>query len=197
MSVYHNGKDVTSVFNELFNQNVGSRLLTYNMLLKYTDELSLSAGKQSFTLNYSVTDGIYPTREVTFTFTMNSEIPNIECSLATGKTTTKGFTISFNPGIIYEQVGEAKIYVNDNLIYTITENSPSGVLSLEITEKQYGAGDYYVRLETASGQVISSFKAVIKEPLNAWAIVIIVVVSVIVITIVVTIILLRRKMRIR
>ena len=197
VSVLHGDRDITNIFNEMFNQNTSGRLLTYNMLLDYQDELNISSGKQVFTITYRVEDEIYPAREVSFTFTMNNEIPNIYCSLAPNETTTSGFTISFNPGIIYEQVGEALIYVNDSLIYSINETSPLTVLSLEITEEQYGAGDYYVRLQTASGQVISSFKAVIKEPLNAWAIVIIVVVSVIVVAIIVTIILLRRKMRIR
>ena len=197
VSVLHGDRDITRIFNEMFNQNTSGRLLTYNMLLDYQEELNISSGKQVFTITYRVVDEIYPAREVNFSFTMNNEIPNIYCSLESGETTTSGFTISFNPGIIYEQVGEALIYVNDSLIYSINENSPLAVLSLEITEAQYGAGDYYVRLETASGQVITSFKAVIREPLNAWAIVIIVVVSVIVVAIIVTIILLRRKMRIR
>ena len=197
IQVLHGETDITELFNSLFNPNSSGRLLTYNMLLDHQEELNISSGKQLFTITYRVDDGVYPIREVSFSFTMNNEIPNIYCSLESGETTTSGFTISFNPGIIYEQAGESLIYVNDSLIYTINSTSPLSVLSLEISEAQYGAGDYYVRLVSASGQVITSFKAVIKEPLNTWAIVIIVVVSVIVIAIIVTIILLRRKMRIR
>ena len=58
-------------------------------------------------------------------------------------------------------------------------------------------GDYYVKLETSSGTVLTSFKVTLREPLNVWAIIIIVVVVAIVITVTVVIIVLRNKMRIR
>ena len=144
-----------------------------------------------------VSDGIYPDREVTFSFTINNEMPNIECSLASGESTTDGFTIRYNPGIIYEQVGDSLLYINDMLIMTIDENSPTELRQTEITEENNGAGDYYIRLMSSSGNVILSFKVEIKEPLNVWAIVIIVVVSVIVIAVITIIIVLRTRMRIR
>ena len=79
----------------------------------------------------------------------------------------------------------------------INSESANELLTREFTEKEYGAGDYYIRLLSSSGNVITSFKVEIKEPLNAWAIVIIVVVTVLVVGVVTTIIVLRTKMRIR
>ena len=191
------GLDVTDAFKQLINVNNSSMLLTYDMLVANADKLGISSGKQSFTMTYVVEDEVYPTRVVTFTFTMNNEQPTIECSLAPGESSSKNFSLSFNPGIIYQQIGDAYLFINDTLVYTVDENSGVGVVEATFSEKDYGAGNYYVRLQSASGQVITSFKVTLKEPLNSWAIIIIVVVTVVVVAIVVSIILLRRKMRIR
>ena len=193
------GTDITTNFLNMLNINSGTdgMLLTYDKMIANSGQLGISSGKQKFTLTYMVSDGIYPDREVTFSFTINNEMPNIECSLASGESTTDGFTIRYNPGIIYEQVGDSLLYINDMLIMTIDENSPTELRQTEITEENNGAGDYYIRLISSSGNVILSFKVEIKEPLNVWAIVIIVVVSVVVIAVITIIIVLRTRMRIR
>ena len=107
------------------------------------------------------------------------------------------FSITFNPGIIFQQVGEAVICVNGQEIYRINEKSVREPIQKSFSEKVNGAGDYYITIQSLSGDMISAFKVTIKEPLNASAIIIIVVVSVVVIGIVVTFIVLRTKMRIR
>ena len=193
------GRDVTDTFLNMLNMNssVNGMLLTYDKLMENSAELGIASGKQTFTMTYVVDDGIYPRREITFLFTMNNETPNIECSLPTGETTTDGFTITFNPGIIYDQVGDSYLYINDILVTEINENSAVEQMQYTITESENGAGDYYIRLESSSGNVILSFKSVIKEPLNVWAIIIIVVVVAVVITVVTVIIVLRTRMRIR
>lgn len=193
------GTDITSNFLSVLNINTGTNglLLTYDKMIENSALLGVSSGKQMFTLTYLVSDGIYPDREVTFSFTINNEIPNIECSLDPGESSTDGFTIRYNPGIIYDQVGDAMLYINNRLIATISSNSPTELMQTEITEERDGAGEYYIRLISSSGNVILSYKVEIKEPLNVWAIVIIVVVSVIVIAVVTTIIILRTRMRIR
>ncbi len=201
-----NGKDITAQFIKVLNnnnveENPDGRLLTYDEIMLKSQELGIMAGKQTFTLTYSVKDGIYPMQEVTIAFTMNNEVPRINSSIAPGKSTTKGFNITFNPGIIYEQVGEAYLYVTvngkDTLIGRINENSAMEMSKIEILEKTHGAGDYYIKLQSSSGNIISSFKVVVKEPLNVWAIIVIVVVATAVISVTVTIIVLRNKMRIR
>lgn len=193
-----NGDVITTEFLALINPQTSlGRLLTYETVLENADLLHIIAGKQKFFVTYKVEDGIYPTRQVGFAFTMNNEIPTIECSIELGKTTTKGFDITFNPGMIYEQVGDAYIYINDTIVCTIDENSGLEQKQYSIDQKTDGAGDYYVKLVGSSGAVITSFKVVVKEPLNVWAIIIIVVVSIIVIGVIVTIFVLRNKMRIR
>lgn len=196
--VNQEGLDITDRFLRLINpQSENGRLLTYQTLMDNADELGISAGKQSFAITYQVADGIYPARSVEFVLTMNDEQPTIDCSVELGKETTKGFEITFNPGIIYEQVGDSFLYINDTLICAINESSVLEQMQYAISQKTDGAGDYYVKLVGSSGSVITSFKVVVKEPLNIWAIIIIIVVSVVVLGVTITIIVLRNKMRIR
>lgn len=193
-----NGKDITNEFLELISPQSGNgRLLTYQTVISNAEALDITAGKQSFEILYQVEDGIYPSRQAVFAFTLNDEVPTIECSIGLGKTTTKGFEITFNPGMIFEQVGDSYLYINDKLICEINENSSLAQMSYSISQKTDGAGDFYVKLVGSSGSVITSFKVVVKEPLNVWAIIIIVVVVAIVLGVTITIIVLRNKMRIR
>ena len=193
------GKDITAEFLDLINpqKSENGRLLTYSTLMANADKLDINAGKQSFEIFYEVKDNIYPTRQASFVLTLNDEIPTIECSVELGKQTTDGFEISYNPGMIYEQVGDSFLYINDTLVCEITSASSLDLATYSISQKTDGAGDYYVKLVGSSGNVITSFKVVVKEPLNIWAIIIIVVVSLIVVGVTITIIVLRNRMRIR
>jgi len=193
------GDDVTNVFKELMNINAynDAMLISYEKILTKSDELKLSYGKQLFTLTYVVEGQDYPTRQHTFSFSLNNEVPKIDCSLEAGETTTKGFSISFNAGILYDQIGEAKILINDEVVAVIDELSEYSVTSIDRTFKANGDGDYYIQLVSSSGNIWISYKATIKEPLNFWAIVIIVVAVAAVVGVTVTIIVLRNKMRIR
>ena len=147
--------------------------------------------------NLVAKDGIYPDRELTLKFTLNNERPEIVCSLKTGESTTKSFTISFNEAVIYDQVGESYIYINNKLVAHITEDSLNKEQKIKTTYKDSGDGDYYVKLVSSSGVVLDSYKVTINEPLNTWAIIVIVVLVGVVLTVAITIIVLRRKMRIR
>lgn len=191
------GEDVTAAFKQMINSKANSMLITHEDVMTYASSLNVGAGKLMFTIDYLVADGIYPERNMQVQFTLNDETPVINCSLGVGESTKKSFNISFNPGIIYEQIGECYIMINDKIAYTITETSPTEVVEIARSYKEHGDGDYYIKLVGTSGNVWQSFKVEIKEPLNSWAIVVIVVVVVIVATVTITIIVLRRKMRIR
>lgn len=185
------GKDVTKIFkDEIFKNGMK---VSYDSLLEHAEKLNVSQGKQTFKVKYSIKDGIYPYREAEFMFTLNNEIPTINYEV-NGNSTE--FTIEYNPGIIYSKVGEATIYINDEPAVTIDASSPTEVMYLTRTHND-GVGDYYVKLETKSGTVLTSFKVSLREPLNVWAIIIIVVVVITVITVTIVIIVLRNKMRIR
>jgi len=194
-----NGVDVTGAFMHMINNKGNAMLIKYDEIMEEENAkaLQVSAGKLKFTIEYEVNDGIYPTRNLQIQFTLNNEKPVINCSLGIGESTKEEFSISFNPGIIYEQIGDSYIYINDEIVYIINAESATDLVTIVRSFEEHGAGDYYIKVTGTSGTVWESFKVEIKEPLNASAIIIIVVVSVVVIAVVVTIIVLRRKMRIR
>ncbi len=197
------GVDVTETFLSILQSN--SYTISYDQVLENASSLGITYGKQQFTVTYLVSDAIYPDREVTFSFTLNDEEPTIESSISAGNSTTKGFTITFNPGEIYRQVGDSTLYIYFNSIggevayaLSITEDSASEITTYTLTRQSDDYdGNYYIVLESASGRIISSFMVTITEPLNTFAIIVIVVVTAIVLAIVITIIVLRKRMRIR
>ena len=193
------GEDKTKEFLAMINSSNGGMNITYENVIKNAKDLNVTAGKTTFTITYVVNKDNYkyPPRTVDFSFTLNNETPTIECSLAKGDSTTKKFDIYFNAAILYEQIGEAYIYINDEIVAHIDENSANSEVSITTSFKQNGDGDYYIKLVGTSGVVWDSFKVTIKEPLNFWAIIVILVIVGVVATVVITIIVLRRKMRIR
>jgi len=194
-----NGVDVTDAFMHMINNKENAMLIKYDEIMEEENAkaLQVTAGKLKFTIEYEINDGIYPTRTLQVQFTLNNEKPVINCSLGIGESTKEEFSISFNPGIIYEQIGDSYIYINDEIVYANNAESATDLVTIIRSFKEHGAGDYYIKVTGTSGTVWESFKVEIKEPLNTSAIIIIVVVSVVVIAVVVTIIVLRRKMRIR
>ncbi len=203
--VNSSGQNVTTAFKTMMKQNStkGGLNISYEDVLEYEtnpenkDKLFVTSGKITFTLTYLVSDEEYPDRSIDLSFTLTNKTASIPCTLEKGESTTKSFTIYFNPSIIYEQVGESYVYINDKMVAHIGENSDNNETKIKISFKGNGDGDYYIKLVSSSGVILDSYKLTIKEPLNASAIIIIIVVVVVVATVVVTIILLRRKMRIR
>lgn len=201
--------NLTNTFKEILLLNEYKLDYTTIVSAEYVDRLGIGTtyGRQQFNITYRVNNGIYPVRDVNFTISLNNAIPNIECSLASGEGSTKGFTISYNLGEIYNQVGASAIYVykgdinNDNAAVAkleVNQQSANEIASTKISRRGDGSdGNYYIVLKTASGRIVSSYGVKITQPLNTWAIVVIVVVAIIVVAIIVAIVLLRTKMRIR
>lgn len=189
------GSDVTEIFNFLLNEGfIYSKLITYERL---SDEKAFGTkiGKQTFEVEYLVNnDPLVPIRKQVFRFTINNQTPSMQCSLNPGESTTKDVTLKLNPQIIYSQVGDCYIMVNNEKILTINEEyAPDKTTSFTIS----GVGDYYIRIVSDSGRVISSFQVTIKEPLNTWSIVLIVAVVLVVIAVITIFIVLRTKMKVR
>ena len=192
-----NNVDVTSEFVTILNNKPSAWLLTYDDIMNNAEQLKVASGKTTFTILYRTKDAVYPSQDMSLQFTLNNEVPEIKCSLKPGETTDNGFKLTFNPGIIYEQIGDAYIMINGEIVYEINEDSASQIVKLSTTYKKDGDGAYYVQLVSSSGSVWQSFRVNIKEPLNVWAIVLIVVIVLVVGTVVTVFIVLRRKMRIR
>jgi len=103
------GNDITNEFLDMINNKTNAMLIRHEDVMERAIALKVSAGKLKFTIDYLVNDGIYPNREIQLQFTLNNEEPVIDCSLEIGETTKKEFSISFNPGIIFGQIGDCDI----------------------------------------------------------------------------------------
>ena len=191
-------QDITAGFKQVVNMQNGM-MLDYKTLLAHREEFRTSSGKQTFEITYLVDNDIYEPREVTFAATLNNEQPIIYCSLEYGQSSTSGFSISYTPSIIYDQVGDSAIYINNVLVATIDKTSASQTEVVEqyFSQAEYGTGDYLIVLYSSSGVPLTYYKVTLNEPLNVWAIIIIVVVVAVVTTVIVLIFVLRHKMRIR
>lgn len=199
----------------IINPNVAQRSFSiptsYNFIveklmkdnLDYTDSLTsyntlwLSNGTTGAGI-YDVTIKTYLTslrdyKSFTFRAWISEETPSIAGSIKYGEETTSTITIFFNPGLIYTQIGDSYIAINNVKLMDINAESINEVTPHELVENT----TYYVQIYNADGQLISSYKFIKKEPLNSTAWLVIVIVVVFVAVVVVAFILLRRKAKIR
>ncbi|MBQ9791814.1 MAG: hypothetical protein IJW28_04420, partial [Clostridia bacterium] len=171
--------------------------LDYTDSLTKFDSLWLSNGTTGSGI-YDVTIKTYLTslrayKSFTFRVWISEETPSIIGSIKYGETTTSKITVFYNPGLIYTQIGDSYIALNNEKIIDIDATSINEVLPLELVENM----TYYVQIFSADGQLISSYKFTKKEPLNSTAYLVIAIVVIFVVIVVILFILLRRKAKIR
>ena len=193
VSVKRNGLDITnnfvdengkiySLFISSTSSNSGNG--NYNVVLKY--------GKNS-----SDTIGI--------DFIINDYIPSISCNVDYGGTTTGSIKVSYNPSVIYEQLGDCYIKV---LTYNSDSNSFYNYATFEINSSTFvnnsarsfeltKSNSYFVQVETKSGNILSSFRVNKTDPLNTMAIIIIVIAVITGIILIIVVIKLRTRMKIK
>ena len=165
--------------------------------LESLNELFLSPGTLGTGL-YTVTlsqwnDALNADIEFDFQVWINDEIPLIYSDLAFGDSSTKNITLTFNPKIIYDQIGEGYISITGEPNIAITADSVNEVTSYTLT----GNRVYYIQIYTADGNRINSYKVTKEEPLNTTSIIIIVVVSVVVVGLAVVFIVIRKHLKFR
>lgn len=119
----------------------------------------------------------------------------LKSSVEEGKTTTKAITFSYNPYLIFSQIGDSKIYLNDKVIMEINEQSENNVFTYEIPRSS--SGTYILQVKTDSGNTELSFVINKKEPLSTVSIIVIVLVSVIVAVGIFLFIKLRTRMKVK
>ncbi len=140
-----------------------------------------------------------------FTFRINNYIPTISCNVKHGETTTSPITISYNPSVIYDQLGECYVKIltyNENTkafyVYgtlTISEDTFSDASAKSVTITR--SNSYFIQVQTKNGNIISSFRVNKKDPLNTMAIIIIVIAVIAVVVLIIVIIKLRTRMKIK
>ena len=128
-------------------------------------------------------------KSFTFKVWINDETPNIISSIPEGTSTKSVIEINYNAGLIYSQIGKGYITLNDVIIAEINENSESVVDTIQLTTK----GEYWMRIYSENGNLISSYKFTKSEPVNNVAKIIIICVAIGIAVLVILFFLLRRK----
>lgn len=119
----------------------------------------------------------------------------LKSTLKEGETTTKAIKFSYNPYLIYSQIGECKIYLNDDVILEINEQSSNEVLTFEIPKKSKGT--FIVQIKDNNGNTELSYVVNKKEPLSTVSIIVIVLSTLLVSAGVIIFIKLRTKMKVK
>ena len=102
--------------------------------------------------------------------------------------------LTFNKYLIYQQIGNAIIKINDeeSIIINAETSSVNQITNFELSENDV----YLVQLQTDTGNTVLSFKLIKKAPLNSVAIFLIIVAVLIIGTLTFVFIKLRTKMRV-
>lgn len=190
LQVIRNNEDITDNF--MVNGTISS------IFISSSDSRS-GNGYYTITLKYGESND----EVLVFSFLISDYVPSISSSIGYGETTTSEIVISYNPSYIYNQLGECYINV---LVYnqdsgtfyqygrfTIDETTTSTYSGFTLTQ----SNSYFIQVETANGNVISSFRVNKTDPLNTFAIIIIVIVVIAVIVLIIVVIKLRTRMKVR
>ena len=174
-------EEVTEKFKNLANtENSGSLLwLTHENQGNSKFEISLKYYNQT----------LKDYQKFTFNVWINNDQPVIISSIPDGTSSKDAITLSFNPGIIYSQVGNCKILVNDKEYLAIDENSDRTVETITIAQK----GTYWIKIVSEDGTLISSYKYTKNDPISKTTKIVLISVACGVVVLVVLFLLIRRK----
>ena len=148
--------------------------------------------------NYTITlsqynEALGKNVEFSFQVWVNNEIPYVYSSIPFGTGTTKQITITYNPKIIYDQIGVGYIAISGMPSISINADSPNEITTLTLTQNR----EYWIQICSADNKLINSYKVTKNEPLNTTSIIIIVVSSVVVVALIVVFIVIRRHLKFR
>ena len=183
--IENNDEDITSSLKSLFGVN---KLESFKL-----SPQDVGAGRYKITV--TVNSSLMVEEQYSFDIWLNDEISNlISPSRSWGSSSTKSFSVEYNPSNIFEQVGNCYIKVNDNIVATIDEeNSQNEKVSFRVSE----VGTHIVQIYSKSGSLISSQRITITKPLNTAAIILIVVGVLVVIAVIVLFVMFRTKMKVK
>ena len=166
-----------------------------------SDDSRSGNGYYTVTLRY----GSAPHQTLTFSFLISDFIPTLSCNIGYGETTTGNIVITFNADYIYNQLGDCEIkimvYNSDSNTFYQYNTTPIKIdknnLGMSRTITLTASNSYFIQVETANGNILTSFRVNKKDPLNFFAIVSIIVGVIIVVVVTIIIIKLRTRMRVR
>ncbi len=127
---------------------------------------------------------------------LNDKSPTINTSREFGSASTSSFTISYNPSILFEDVGNCYISINGTVMAVVNESVKDNNQIISLTA-QTKPGTYFVQVYSQSGTLLSSQRITIDEPMNTATIILIVVGVIVAVGVIVTFVLLRTKMKVK
>ncbi len=155
---------------------------------------TVGAGKYLVTINTKAGE-LVPGQRYSFIVWVNSEAPTLHSSRAWGTSETSAVTITYNPSLIYQQVGNSVITLNGEVKGNITSGNQSQTdpVSFDFSKP----GTYLVQVYSASGTLLSSQRITITVPFNTASIILIIVASLVVVGIIITFVILRTRMKVK
>ena len=154
-------------------------------------------GKGKYQITVTVKgEGLIPTLDYTYTIWINNEKAILNCTREWGTSSTDSFTISLNPSVVYTRIGNCYVKINNNVVMVINEENSTQNEVISYTNPKT-PGVYVIQMYTESGDLISSQRLTIKEPLNTIAIVLIVLAAVVVIGLVMMFIIIRKRQKVK
>lgn len=165
-----NGYEITKVVkNDIDITDVvkGENAGIYSLLLSQD---SFGVGNYHIYVKGSQLNSLNAMQEFDYYIWINNEIPAIECSIKYNETTTNDIVLTYSTRAIYEQIGNCKIVIGNEEFLINQSTLEEDVSTIKIVK----AGTYFVTLKTEAGNVVSMFKVIKKDPLNAITIILIV-----------------------
>ncbi len=154
-------------------------------------------GKGKYQITVTVKgEGLIPTLDYTYTIWINNEQAILNCTREWGTASTDTFTISLNPSVVYTRIGNCYVKVNNNIVMVINEENSTQNEVLSYTNPKT-PGVYVIQMYTESGDLISSQRLTINEPLNTVAIVLIVLAVVVVVGLVLMFVIIRKRQKVK
>lgn len=180
-------EDVTEQVKNLFGTN---NLQSFSLTTE-----NIGIGKFLITIEaVDQTDGSLQT--YSYFVWLNDKSPTINTSREFGSASTSSFTISYNPSILFEDVGNCYISINGTVMAVVNESVKDNNQIISLTA-QTKPGTYFVQVYSQSGTLLSSQRITIDEPMNTATIILIVVGVVVAVGVIVTFVLLRTKMKVK
>lgn len=169
-NVYTNGMQTINANNIFLNSiNLSSKLSFKHKNDENYDYIT-GSGKYKITV---LIDNNSVLNSSTFTFNVWIREENVNLvikpSIKEGETTTKAINITFNPYLIYTQIGECKIVANNIVLYTINSASINEKITIDLPSENT---TYTVQLKSDEN-VEMSFAVTKKEPLSTVSIIVI------------------------
>ena len=140
-----------------------------NLLISFYDE---KTGSGRYQITICANDKLYVNSSedltsFTFEFFINSKAVPIYVSVAEGASTNGSVTVTFNAKDVYDTVGECYVIVPGNEPFHVTRETVEEQ-NLTLPASANGEHSSYIQVTTMSGNVLYSYKVVLKEAMNAW-----------------------------